>query len=230
MFVLLFVSSVLGRGKLSGLAQGVSEFYMKDDGDVRPRIRFTVINDSIDPNTSCDIYSLIDTGATSELTLPSSMIDVLKLKPTGVVRSAIGSNNVKVQKILYRPVKLVAEFSRVNNDGTERTDVRDGYVDVGIFEEPIFPTSLSTSMTTTKKRRLDDDVDIDDSRRRESLSSTTSAKAGIVATIPLMEHRPPSIPDQRVILGAAALRKLQFHVNVAGRCLEIEEEHEIYDE
>ena len=69
----------------------------------------------------------------------------------------------------------------------------------------------------------------DQKRKRES-GGSDSSKEGVLASVPLYEHRPASNNSQRVILGAAALRKLSFHLNVADRCLEIEEEHDIVDD
>ena len=94
-------------------------------------------------------------------------------------------------------------------------------MDVGVFEEK---TSDEDNFNSSKDLNSSGE-DFED--------IPFSSKEGIAASLPLqivIEHRPPSRPQQRVILGASALRKLQFHVNVAERCLEIEEEHYIEDD
>jgi hypothetical protein len=139
----------------------------------------------------------------------------MKLIPAGKVGKSLGSGNQTSNKTFYRPVKLTAIFFR-DNVPEERSD----YVSVGVFEEPTIveesKSQLETAPGNLSKRT-----------RRES-GGSTSSKEGVIDSVPVyavVEHRPPSKPGQRVILGAVALRKLCFHVNVAERCLEIEEEH-----
>ena len=155
------------------------------------------------------LYALIDTGAESELSLPETLVESMKLVPTGKVGTSRGSGNHSSKKSFYKPMKLTAIFFR-DMVPEERSD----YVSVGVFEE--LTSQLETASDNSSKRA-----------RRES-GGSTSSKEGVIDSVPVyavVEHRPPNKPGQRVILGAAALRKLCFHVNVAERCLEIEEEH-----
>ena len=202
--------SILGvtvRGKRSGVAKEDSEFYLKDEDDAQPRARFVIHNEWVEPNTFQEIYALIDCVAKSELTLPQTLADHLKLVPTG----AVGKSAMKT---LYKPVKLVAIFYR-NGIREERSE----YLSVGVFLE-------STDMEESKSQLQAVQDDTSKRARRES-GGSISAKEGVIDLIPIcavVEHHPPSKPGQRVILGAIALHKLCFHVNVAERCLEIEEE------
>jgi hypothetical protein len=139
----------------------------------------------------------------------------MKLVPTGKVGASLGSGNQTSKKWFYKPVKLTAIFFR-NNVPEERSD----YVSVGVFEE-------STNMEESKSQ-LETALDNSSKRARRESGGSSSSKEGVIDSVPVyavVEHRPPSKPGQRVILGAVALRKLCFHVNVAERCLEIEEEH-----
>mmetsp|Transcript_18466 Transcript_18466/g.26596 ORF Transcript_18466/g.26596 Transcript_18466/m.26596 type:complete len:112 (-) Transcript_18466:522-857(-) len=102
----------------------------------------------------------------------------------------------------FKPVKLIAVFLR---GGVE--EEREGYLNVGVFPDTETVPLNETSSAHKKQRR-------------ESGASANS----VIAIVPLTEHRPASKPGQRVILGAGALKKLKFHVNVVDRCLEIEEE------
>lgn len=194
------------RGKLSGKAKEDSEFYLQDEDDDRPRARFTIINDYLEPPIQADIYALIDSGAESELILPESLVKALQLKPTGKVSNSTSNTNAKATKQHFKPVKLVAVFLRGDLE-----EEREEYLNVGVFSDTE-TLSLKESSSPHKKER------------RESGASANS----VIATVPLTEHRPKSKPGQRVILGAGALKKLKFHVNVVDRCLEIEEER--YDE
>ena len=194
------------RGKLSGIAKEDSEFYLKDEDDDRPRVRFTIVNDYLEPPIQAEIYALIDSGAESDLILPESLVKALQLKPTGKVSNSTSSTNAKATKQHFKPVKLVAIFLRGDMD-----EEREGYLNVGFFSDTE-TLPLNESSSPHKKQR------------RESGASANSA----IATVPLTEHRPKSNPGQRVILGAGALKKLKFHVNVVDQCLEIEEER--YDE
>jgi predicted aspartyl protease len=202
---LVFIFFLL-RGKLSSIAKEDSEFYLADEADDRPRARFTIVNDYLEPPIKTEIYALIDSGAQSDLILPASLVKELQLQPTGKVSNATGSTNAKATKQHFKPVKLIAVFLR-----GEVEEEREGYLDVGVFsdtEADVRSLPLNESSSANKKQR------------RESRASANS----VIATVPLTEHRPASKPGQRVILGAGALKKLKFHVNVVGRCLEIEEE------
>ena len=189
------------RGKLSGIAKEDSEFYLVDTDDDRPRVRFTIVNDYLEPPIQAEIYALINSGAESDLILPESVAKALQLKPTGKVSNSTSSTNVKATKQHFKPVKLIAVFLRGDVE-----EEREGYLNVGVFQDTE-TVPLDESSSAHKNRR-------------ESGASANS----VIATVPLTEHRPASNPSQRVILGAGALKKLKFHVNVVDRCLEIEEE------
>ena len=189
------------RGKLSGIAKEDSEFYLVDTDDDRPRVRFTIVNDYLEPPIQAEIYALIDSGAESDLILPESVAKALQLKPTGKVSNSTSSTNAKATKQHFKPVKLIAVFLRGDVE-----EEREGYLNVGVFQDTE-TVPLHESSSAHKNRR-------------ESGASANS----VIATVPLTEHRPASNPNQRVILGAGALKKLKFHVNVVDRCLEIEEE------
>jgi hypothetical protein len=86
------------RGVLSGVASKGSEFYLRDEEDERPRVRFRIINEWVSPPIQMHIYALIDSGAESELILPQSACTLLQLEPTGAKRSSKGSTNTTANK------------------------------------------------------------------------------------------------------------------------------------
>jgi predicted aspartyl protease len=202
---------ILARGKLSGIAKPDSEFFELDGDDDRPRARFLIRNEFVSPVREQEIYALIDSGAQSALILPQSMIDSLGLISTAKRSSSRGSNNGIATKTNYKPVLLEAVFLR-----GEVQETRFGYLDVAVFDEPEVLVEAEVKDSHIDKK----------SKRRESEGS----KDGVIVSLPLVEHRPRSNNRQRVILGAKALKELGFHVNVADRCLEIEEEHEDEDD
>ena len=202
------------RGKLSCIAKEDSEFYLLDENDQRPRARFTIVNDYLETPIETEIYALIDSGAQSDLILPASLAEAMQLIPTGKTSISTGSTNSKAIKKHYKPIKLVALFLR----GDEQEE-REGYLDVGVLPD------TETELDSLSLPLVDESPSsANKKQRRVSVASANN----VIASLPLTEHRPASKPDQRVILGAGALRKLKFHVNVTDRCLEIEEER--YDE
>ena len=196
------------RGKLSGIASERSEFYMKDEEDDRVRCIFTIYHYS-DESRFVQVNAMIDSDAQSELTLPASLIETLGLIPTGRTVKCKGSNNLMATKRMYKPVRLVAKFMRGSVE-EERFD----YMSVGVFENEI-EREQTASEESGKRRRVSGGSD--------------SSREGIITSVPLYEHRPPGNTSQRVILGAAALKRLSFHLNISEKCLEIEEEHIIED-
>ncbi len=209
---------------LSGVASKDSEFYLRDEEDERPRVRFRIINEWVSPPIEMDIYALVDSGAECELILPQSACTLLQLKPTGAKRSSKGSTNTTAKKLMFKPVNLKAMFFR--DDVQEERSV---YLDVSAFLEPLVDEKLGSNVGVPAASGISSSLK---RSRRDSDSSSEEKGSKIIASAPLVslvEHRPRSAPDQRVILGARALRKLSFHVNVAGRCLEIEEERVVED-
>lgn len=170
------------------------------------RCVFTIFNFS--ETTSVEVNAedaVISSGAKSELMLPHSMVDTLDLKPTEIT---LKSNGTTITKTVYRPIRLEAKFMLGEVEVT-----RIGYVDVKVFDNDISAESIAGREETAS-------VEVG-KRKRESEGSAI-ARDGFI-TVPLCEYRPVSDTSQRVILGAAALRKLYFYLSIPNRCLYVEE-------
>jgi hypothetical protein len=71
------------------LQNSVQCFILRDELDPRPRVRFTIVNDYLDPLIKAEIYALFDTNPMSELILPKSLAKTMDFKATGKNSSSL---------------------------------------------------------------------------------------------------------------------------------------------
>ena len=251
--------SVRARGKLSGIAKDDSEFFGVDEEDLRPRARFFITNEFGPIKQRIEINALVDSGAECGLILPMSVAELLNLRRSGT-GSSKGSTNATAKKVFFWPVNLEATFVRDGVDeirsafipvsafeepsekvlaGPDATDCQSiTGIGSGLKSMPLSAESRNCgdkeSRTSTEGAgggSGQKETPSPSSKRVRQNSESSPEGRVVISRVPLIEHRPPSAPNQRVILGAKALKELSIHVNVAGRCLEIEEERTFeYDE
>jgi predicted aspartyl protease len=187
--------------------------------DERIRVECEVLN--IESNQSFTANALCDGGANSEFSLPARKIVQLGLKPYGNVSFSKGSTNHIKSIIKFAPaVSVTLKFLREGEETVvERTALLVASCHKDEYDEEIIKNTTTTTTTVSNKRKSSEISDF---------SSSSVEKVKVVKLSPV-SHRPPSSPNDRVVLGQNGLAKLFVHANFTDRVLEIEEEI-IYDE
>lgn len=220
------------ESKKRGVAVPIS-----DDGsrlfevnDPRIRIECNVSNNN---NVSFDMEALCYGGASRiELTLPPRKIIQLGLEPFGKPTKSKGSANDTALTMKFKPPVLVKmKFLRDN----EEFEVRERYLHASCHlveyetEKERFSAGAegdSTGQRTLSgvKRKASDMSD-------SSVSRDCNSNERVSIKLSPVTHRPPSNPDQRVVLGQKGLAEFSVVANFQNQVLEIEEEDEIeYEE
>jgi hypothetical protein len=176
---------------------------------------------NIKSNQSFTANALCDSGAYSELSLPARKIVHLGLKPYGHALFIKGSTNQIKSIIQFAPaVSVTLKFLREGEETlVERISLLVASCNKDEYEEEMRKNTTATATTVSNKRK---------SSEISNSSSSSADKVKFVKLSPV-SHRPPSSPNDRVVLGQKGLHQLFVHANFSNSVLEIEEEI-VYDE
>eukprot|EP01031_Cornospumella_fuschlensis_P029514 gene29514-35622_t len=148
--------------------------------------------------------AMCDIGATTaEITLPARKIIQLGLLPFGKPHRTKGSTNDTKESLRFKPaVEVKLKFSRDGEEIEERTGLLVVNCHKDEYDQELAASTSSSvepEVFTGAKRKASEICT--DSTNRVPLSS--------VKLSPVVAHRPPGRPNERVVLGMAGLRKLK---------------------